>query len=115
MILLIESHKHYSLISSSGAAAGGWELPAAATEAVLEGIGPGRWGGWEGREGIQGHEPHHRGVLSSLLLLPLTISLGWALPMGMPQFGKTIISISHLKGILGQAPQKGPSLSVIFL
>ena len=43
MILLIESHKHYSLISSRGAAAGGWELPAAATEVVLEGIGHGRW------------------------------------------------------------------------
>lgn len=47
--MLIESHKHYSLISNSGAAAGGWELPAAATEAVLEGIGPG--GGEAGRVG----------------------------------------------------------------
>lgn len=43
MILLIESHKHCSLISSSGAAAGGWELPAAVKGVVLEGIGHGRW------------------------------------------------------------------------
>lgn len=46
MILLIKSHKHYSLISSSGAAAGGWELPAAVTEVVvLEGMGHGQWEG----------------------------------------------------------------------
>lgn len=51
MILLIESHKHYSLISSSGAAAGGWELPAAATEAVLEGIRPWMLRSLGGQEG----------------------------------------------------------------
>lgn len=39
MILLIKSCKHYSLISSSGAAAGGWELLAAVTEVVLVGVG----------------------------------------------------------------------------
>lgn len=44
MILLIKSCKHYSLISSSGAAAGGWELPAAVTGVVLEGMGPRWWG-----------------------------------------------------------------------
>lgn len=40
--MLIKSRKHYSFISSSGAAAGGWELLAAVTEVVLEGMGR-RW------------------------------------------------------------------------
>lgn len=52
MILLIKSCKHYSSISGNGAAAGGWELPAAATEVVLEGTGHGRLEVGEGREGV---------------------------------------------------------------
>lgn len=107
MILLIESHKHYSLISNSGAAAGGWELPAAATEAVLEGIGPG--GGEAGRAGR--------------VFKGMNLTMGVYSPhptaahyfMGMPQFGKKITARSYSKGILGQAPHKGLSLPFIFL
>ena len=69
MILLIKSCKHYSLIFSSGTAAGGWELPAAVTEVVLEGtghgwleVGQGRAGrGFKDRKLILGHSflpPH---------------------------------------------------------
>lgn len=76
MILLIKSHKHYSLISSSGAAAGGWELPAAVTEVVLERMGHGQWEGSEGRESVQRQEPHPGYVFFCLLLLFLCYLFG---------------------------------------
>lgn len=69
MILLIKFHKHCSLISSRGAAAGGRELPAAATEAALEGMDHGWWEGGEGRKGVQRQEPYPGCIFSCLFLL----------------------------------------------
>lgn len=101
MILLIKSRKHYSLIFSSGAAAGGWEPPAAATEAVLEGIGHGRMvGRLRGKKGCSkaGTSPW---VHSFSSFCPFAVSLGQALPVGISQAGEKIMPISELKGVSG--------------
>lgn len=103
MILLIKSRKHYSLISSSGATAGGWELPAAVTEVVLEGIGHGWLEVGQGGEGVQRQETHPGAFFSPSPFCPFPVSLGQALWVGIPQFSETIMPITSLKGISGRA------------
>ena len=91
MILLIKSCKHYSLIFSSGNAAGGWELPAAVTEVVLEGIGHGWLEVGQGSERVQRQETHSGAFFSPSAFCPFSVPLRKALPMGIPWINEMVI------------------------